>query len=40
MINDSHQQVFFHGSEDRGLVADIDTHGISPARRSLRPGEM
>lgn len=28
MIIDSHQHVFWHGRDDAGLVADMDTHGI------------
>ena len=31
MIIDSHQHVFWHGRDDRGLVADMDEHGIEKA---------
>src|ERR1051325_10757119 len=30
-IIDSHQHVFWHGRDDRGLVADLDEHGIEYA---------
>jgi predicted TIM-barrel fold metal-dependent hydrolase len=30
-IIDSHQHVFWHGRDDRGLVADMDEHGIEAA---------
>jgi len=31
MIIDSHQHVFWHGKDDRGLVDDMDAHGIQQA---------
>jgi len=31
MIIDVHQHVFWHGRDDRGLVADLDEHGIDQA---------
>lgn len=31
MIIDSHQHVFWHGRDDKGLVADLDDHGIDKA---------
>lgn len=31
MIIDSHQHVFWHGKDDRGLVDDMDIHGIQQA---------
>lgn len=31
MIIDSHQHVYWHGKDDRGLVEDMDTHGIQQA---------
>lgn len=31
MIIDSHQHVFWHGKDDRGLVEDMDIHGIQQA---------
>ncbi len=31
MIIDTHQHVFWHGRDDRGLVADMDEHGIDLA---------
>ena len=30
-IVDSHQHVFWHGKDDRGLIADMDEHGIEKA---------
>jgi len=31
MIIDSHQHVFWHGRDDKGLIADLDEHGIDQA---------
>lgn len=31
MITDTHQHVFWHGRNDAGLIADMDTHGIDLA---------
>lgn len=31
MLIDSHQHVFWHGRDDKGLVADMDAHGIDLA---------
>ena len=31
MIIDSHQHVFWHGRDDKGLIADLDEHGIDKA---------
>jgi predicted TIM-barrel fold metal-dependent hydrolase len=31
MIIDSHQHVFWHGRDDKGLIADMDEHGIDQA---------
>ena len=30
-IIDTHQHVFWHGRDDKGLVADLDDHGIEYA---------
>lgn len=31
MLIDTHQHVFWHGRDDRGLIADMDAHGIDRA---------